>query len=158
DAVTQANSAMQTIADINVKLQGLDPRSASAADLEDQRDHAIDQLSQLMDIRVVTNDANQANVFTTSGVQLVGVEASTLSFNPQGTVTANTQWSSNPSKSELGSVLLTFPHGGSLDLVASNSIRSGKIAAYLDLRDKTLVQAQTQLDQFAATLASALSD
>ena len=43
-----------------------------------------------MDIRVVTNDLNQVNVFTTSGVQLVGAEASRLSFNPQGTVTPNT--------------------------------------------------------------------
>jgi flagellar hook-associated protein 1 FlgK len=158
DAVTQANTAMQTIADVNVKLQGLDPSSAAAADLMDQRDQAITNLSQLMDVRVVTNGANQANVFTNSGLQLVGVEASKLSFNQQGTVTATTQWSSNPAQSQLGSITLTFPHGGTLDLVQSNSIRSGKIAAYLDLRDKTLVQAQTQLDQFAATMASALSD
>ena len=32
------------------------------------------------------------------------------------------------------------------------------MAAYIELRDKTLVQAQTQLDQFAASMASALSD
>ena len=39
----------------------------------DQRDRYIDQLSQLMDIRVVTDDHNQVNIFTNSGVQLVGV-------------------------------------------------------------------------------------
>src|SRR5205807_7234968 len=55
DAVTQANAAMQTIANVNIKLQGLDPHSAAAADFEDQRDQAISQLSQLMDVRVVTN-------------------------------------------------------------------------------------------------------
>ena len=38
------------------------------------------------------------------------------------------------------------------------SIRSGKIAAYLELRDNTLVQAQAQIDQFAASMSSALSD
>jgi flagellar hook-associated protein 1 len=158
DAVIVANTAMQTIAGVNLKLQGLDPHSAAAADLLDQRDQAINQLSHLMDIRVVVNDANQANVFTNSGVQLVGVEASRLNFDPQGTVTANTLWNSDPTKSDLGSITLTFPHGGSLDLIETNSIRSGQIAAYLDLRDKTLVQAQTQLDQFAAAMASALSD
>ena len=44
------------------------------------------------------------------------------------------------------------------DLVSAKSIRSGKIAAYLELRDNTLVQAQAQIDQFAASMASALSD
>ena len=41
---------------------------------------------------------------------------------------------------------------------STNSIRSGKIAAYLELRDNTLVQAQAQIDQFAASMSSALSD
>ena len=84
-------------------------------------------------------------------MQLVGAEASTLSFNPQGTVTPNTQWDADPTKSNLGTLTLHFPNGGSLDLIQTNSIRSGTIAGYLELRDKTLVQAQTQLDQFAAT-------
>jgi flagellar hook-associated protein 1 FlgK len=43
-------------------------------------------------------------------------------------------------------------------VVANNIISSGRIAADLKLRDQTLVQAQTQVDQFAATLASSLSD
>jgi flagellar hook-associated protein 1 FlgK len=42
-------------------------------------------------------------------------------------------------------------------LVSTKSIRSGKIAAHLELRDNTLV-AQAQIDQFAASMSSALSD
>ena len=42
--------------------------------------------------------------------------------------------------------------------MSTNSIRSGKIAAYLELRDNTLVKAQAQIDQFAASMSSALSD
>jgi flagellar hook-associated protein 1 len=42
--------------------------------------------------------------------------------------------------------------------VANNVISSGQIAADLQLRDQTLVQAQTQVDQMAATLSSSLSD
>jgi flagellar hook-associated protein 1 FlgK len=45
-----------------------------------------------------------------------------------------------------------------MDVVANNIISSGQIAADLKLRDQTLVQAQTQVDQFAATLSSSLSD
>ena len=43
-------------------------------------------------------------------------------------------------------------------MIATRSINSGQIAADLKLRDKTLVQAQTQVDQLAASMASALSD
>src|SRR6267154_5104238 len=43
-------------------------------------------------------------------------------------------------------------------VTATGAIKSGKIAAYTELRDKTLVEAQNQLDQFAATLSGALSD
>lgn len=158
DAVNTANNALQQIANINKQLLGSHNSDASSASLMDQRDQYITQLSQLMDVRVVTGANNQIGLFTNSGVELVGSEAVTLSFNPQGTVTPDTLWNADPSKSNLGSINLTFPHGGDVDLVASNTFRSGKIAAYLELRDKTLVQAQTQVDQFAASLSSALTD
>lgn len=157
-SVDAANNAMKQIATINNQLLGTTGDDAAAASLLDQRDQYVAQLSQLMDIRVITNDRNQVTVFTNSGVQLVGSEAATISFDAQGTVTPNTTWSSDPSKSTLGTLTLTFPHGGDIDLIATNSIRSGSIAANLQLRDQTLVQAQAQIDQLAASMASALSD
>ena len=158
NAVSTANNAMAQIATINNQLAGGGQTDASTAALLDQRDQYITQLSQLMDIRVVTNDNNQVSVFTNSGVQLVGVQAAKLSFNAQGTVTPNTSWNADPSKSNLGTISIDFPNGGSMDLVSTGSIRSGAIAAYLELRDNTLVQAQAQVDQLAASMSSALSD
>jgi flagellar hook-associated protein 1 FlgK len=158
DSVTTANNAMAQIAFINNQLQSGGKTDAATASLLDQRDQYITQLSELMDIRTVVNDLNQVTVFTNSGVQLVGTEASKLSFNPQGTMTPNTLYNSDPTKSNVGTITINFPRGGSYDLVSTNSIRSGKIAAYLELRDNTLVKAQAQVDQFAASMASALSD
>lgn len=158
DSVISANNAMARIAAINVQLQNNGQTDASTASLLDQRDQYIDQLSQLIDIRTVTNNLNQVTIFTNSGVQLVGTEASQLSFNAQGTMTPNTLYSNDPTKNNVGTITINFPHGGSYDMVSTNSIRSGKIAAYLELRDKTLVQAQAQIDQFAASMSSALSD
>src|SRR5882672_9925708 len=153
-----ADNAMAQIAAINNQLQNNGATDASTASLLDQRDQYINQLSQLMDIRTVTNNLNQVTVFTNSGVQLVGTEAAKLSFNQQGTMTPNTLYNTNPTQSNVGSITINFPHGGSYDLVATNAIRSGKIAAYLELRDNTLVKAQAQIDQFAASMSSALSD
>lgn len=158
DAANVANNAMAQIANINVQLMRGGQSDGAAAQLLDQRDRYISQLSDLMDIRVIANDQNQVNIFTSSGVQLVGAEAAKFTFNAQGTVTANTQWDSDPAKSSLGSMTVNFPQGGSMDLFATGAFRSGKIAALVELRDNTLVQAQAQLDQFAAGMASLLSD
>ena len=162
DSVNTANNLMSQIATINNQIAanplGGTSTDASTAALLDQRDQYITQLSELMDIRVTTNGANQVTVFTNSGVQLVGNEAARLSFNAQGTVSPNTLWNSDPSKSNLGSVVVSYANGGSIDLTATGGIKSGKIAAYTELRDKSLVEAQNQLDQFAASLSSALSD
>lgn len=158
DSIVTANNAMAQIAFINNQLQNNGTTDAATASLLDQRDQYITQLSSLVDIRTVVNDLNQVTVFTNSGVQLVGTEAAQLSFNPQGTITPNTLYNSDPAKNNVGTITINFPHGGSYDLVSTNSIRSGKIAAYLELRDNTLVKAQAQIDQFAASMASALSD
>ncbi|HEX5506981.1 MAG TPA: flagellar hook-associated protein FlgK [Pseudolabrys sp.] len=156
--VTAANTALQQIASLNQQISGSTHNDATSAALEDQRDKYIDQLSQLMDIKVLTNNNNQVSVFTSSGVQLVGLSASQLSFNAQGAVTAQSQWNADPSKSTLGTITLTAPNGSTTDLIATGGIHSGEIAAYLQMRDQTLVQAQTQLDQLAASMSSALSD
>ena len=156
--VQTANNALQKIAQINQQLAGLTTNDSATATLEDQRDQYINQLSQLMDIRVAHGSNNQVSVFTTSGTELAGTQASQLSFNATGTVTANEQWNSDPSKSGLGTITVTPPGGAPIDLVASGEIRSGQIGAYLNMRDNVLVQAQGQLDEMAAQMSLALSN
>jgi flagellar hook-associated protein 1 len=158
-SVTTANTDMAQIASINTQLQSLSPTDPAAATLEDQRDTAINQLAQLVDIKVTTDGANQTNVFTNAGVQLVGGSlASTFNFTSPGTLNAASLYNADPTKSGVGSLTITLPNGSSLDVVANHVISSGQIAADLTLRDQTLVQAQSQVDQMAATLASSLSD
>jgi flagellar hook-associated protein 1 len=157
-SVGQANAAMTQIAQINTRLQGMSSTDPTAVTLMDQRDSAIDQLSQLMDVRVSTDNTNQTTVYTTNGVELVGAQASTLNFNSQGTLNANSQWNANPAQSSAGALTIKLANGSVIDMIATNSISSGQIAADLTLRDKTLVQAQAQVDQLAASMASALSD
>jgi flagellar hook-associated protein 1 FlgK len=158
-SVGQVNTDLTQIAAFNTRLQGMDPSDPAASTLMDQRDSAITQLAQLMDIRVTTDSANQANIFTNSGIQLVGAsEASQLTFNSPGTLGANSLYNTDPTKSGVGSLTIKLPNGANFDLVANGAIGSGKIAADLKLRDQTLVQAQTQVDQLAATVSSSLSD
>lgn len=158
DSVAKANDAMQRISDINKQLGTANATDATTATLLDQRDQYVSQLAQLMDVKVVQNDHNQITVFTGSGIQLAGIEASHLNFDAQGSMAPSAQWSADPTKRNVGTITLTGASGGTFDLIANKSIRSGKIAAYLEMRDQVLVQAQNQLDGLAAGMASALSD
>src|ERR1700728_3606220 len=157
-SVSSANADMTQIANLNTQLQGLSPTDPSAATLEDQRDTAINQLAQLMGINVTTGGNNQVTIYTNTGVQLVGAQASTLSFNGPSTLGASNLYSTNPTQNGVGTITLTSPSGATVDMNATNSITSGQIGADLQLRDPTLVQAQNQVDQLAATMSSALSD
>lgn len=159
NSATQANADMNQIAQINTQLQGLSSTDPRAATLEDQRDNAISDLSKLVDVRVTTDSSNQVNIFTNSGVQLVGAGlASQFVYSSQGALGATSLYNSDPSKSGVSSLSIKLPNGSSIDVVANNVLSSGQIAADLKLRDQTLVQAQTQVDQMAATLASSASD
>ncbi|MET4390525.1 flagellar hook-associated protein 1 FlgK [Bradyrhizobium sp. F1.4.3] len=155
----QANAAMNQIADINTKLQGLASTDPSAATLMDQRDQAINSLSKYVDVRVTTDGSNQANIYTTTGIQLVGAGlASQFSFASAGALDATSLYNTDPAKSGVGAFNIKLPNGSSIDVAANNVVSSGQIAADLKLRDQTLVQAQNQVDQLAATMSSALSD
>lgn len=157
-AVTQANEAMRQIALLNQKIAAAGEGDSATATLLDQRDAYVDQLSKLMDVNVVKGDHNQVTIFTNSGIQLVGTQASQLSFDAKGTIGANSLWSSDPDQRGVGTLTLVSPTGGSVDLIESHSIRSGTIAAYLQVRDEDLVQAQNQMDAMASAMASALSN
>ena len=159
NSANQANTDLSQIAQINTQLQGLSPTDPQAATLMDQRDSAINDLSKLVDIRVVTDSSNQANIFTTTGSQLVSAGfASQFNFSSAGALTPTSLYNANPAKNGVGTLSLHLPNGANIDVVANNIVSSGQIAADLKPRDQTLVQAQTQVDQFAATLASSLSD
>jgi flagellar hook-associated protein 1 len=157
--VQSANGLITQIGQLNQQLQASTAADSTTATLEDQRDQDVTQLAQLMNINVVQNSGNQISIFTGTGLQLVsGSQASQLSFDNAGTLTATSLWSANPSQDGVGTITLTSPGGATTDLIASNAIQSGQIAAYLQMRDTILPQAQNQLDELANQMAQSLSN
>src|SRR6185312_10309853 len=105
NSATQANTDLNQIAQINTQLQGLPPTDPQAATLMDQRDNAINDLSKYVDVRVVTDPSNQASIFTTTGVQLVGGPlASQFNFSSPGALTPTSLYSANPAQSGVGTL------------------------------------------------------
>lgn len=156
DAVERVNGLLKTIENVQTQIIALSSQDVELGALLDQRDAAINELAGLIDIQVTPNGANNVSIFTNSGVSLFDMQASQLAFDEKP-LSAQSMWNANPALSGAGTIRLVSPSGYSQDLIADGSIRSGKIAALLELRDDILVKAQAQLDEIAHSLAASLS-
>ncbi|MEL6062894.1 MULTISPECIES: flagellar hook-associated protein FlgK [unclassified Methylobacterium] len=153
-----AGALLTSIASLNTKIQNTSD-DASLADLQDQRDQAITSLSSYMDIKTTAQRDGTVSILTQSGVTLVDRgSAASLSFDGRGTLNANATYSTDPNQRSVGTITATLPGGGVIDLGAPNVLRSGSLAAEFELRDQTLPQAQRQLDDLAAGLATGLTN
>lgn len=153
-----ASTILSSVARLNAKIQNTTDAS-SLADLQDQRDQVINTLSGYMDVQTVAQRDGTVSVLTQSGVTLVDRgTAATLSFDGHGSLNPTSSYSTDPAKRTVGTITATLPGGGKIDLGAPGAIRSGSLAAGIELRDQVLPQAQRQLDDLAGGLASALTD
>lgn len=158
NAVSRVNSLLSTIEELDRQVVAVGAGgNNSTAGLQDKRDAAIDELSEYMDIHVTDQIGGAVAISLTDGTQLYDDVAVTLSFDQQGVVDASRFYSTEDSERSLGTIRISSGPGSGVDLFKSGSIRSGKIAAYKQLRDETLVDAQAQLDTIAATLSKATS-
>jgi flagellar hook-associated protein 1 FlgK len=157
-SVQRVNEILTQIEEISNRIIGANQASAEIASLHDTRDTLIAELATLVDIQTVDAADGQIAIFTTSGVSLFDRKAARLEFDGRDNLNALAFWDSDPTKRNVGTITLTSPNGYQVDLVADKSLRSGTIAAHLEMRDKTLVEAQAQLDEIAHSLALALSN
>lgn len=159
NGVQQINDLLDSLTTVNAKIVG-SPNTASTASLRDQRDRIVAELSQYMDIRTSEDARGSLSITTSSGTQIFdGRPAVTFSFDQHENIGANSQWSADPAQRGVGTITMRSSAGGAaIDAIANKVFKSGEIAANIELRDKTLVQAQAQLDEIAAQMSSALSD
>lgn len=157
-AVTRTNELLDQLTDVNARIVNA-PQTSATADLRDQRDRIISELSQYVEIRTDERPNGSVSITTASGTQLFdGRPTIKFEFDQRGNIGPQSQWSSDPAQRGVGTIVARDLSGNSFDAIANNTFRSGEIGALIELRDKTLVQAQRQLDEIAAQLASALSD
>ena len=130
-SVDDVNTDVKQIADLNAEIRQQAATGGSTADLEDQRNAALQDLSSKMNVSYFTASNGDLQVYTSSGQSLVDTVAHTLSYTPAANVTASTSYSPGSS--------------------------TGFSAITLNGVDITLPAAQSQLDQLAQQLASSLN-
>lgn len=158
DQITKVNGLTKQIADLNSQVVGQQAAGRDVSNLLDARDEAVRQLSSYMDIGTLESADGHLSVFTTSGLSLVSDHGTQFEFDARGTLTAGTVWSKDDAERTVGTIRVADNGSQVIDLIASGTLRSGSLAALVELRDHTLVDAQAQLDDIAAGLAEAMSN
>lgn len=158
DGVTKVNELLGALTEVNARIIAR-PNDNSTADLRDQRDRILSELSHYVDIKTTEDARGSVTVITSSGTQLFdGQAAVKFSFDEHMGLSPDDQWSADPALRGVGTIRMLDTSGNASDAIVNNIFRSGSIAANIELRDKTLVRAQAQLDEIAAQMSRALSD
>lgn len=148
--VSSANDAIAEINSLNKAIQSAQAAGNPPSDLLDQRDAAVKQLSQLMDIRVTPQANGRITVLTGDGTQLVGEDYVKLQYDPAPPGAAYGSITAYQVSGLTGEV---NPNGHPLDV----HITSGEIRGLIDMRDQTLPDLSGSLSELAGTLADGLN-
>lgn len=157
-AVEEVNGALRGIEALNREIANRKTAGQSTADLEDRRDLHLRTVANNLDVRTVERTDGSFVVFSSGGQVLVSDRAVELKFDGRQQIGPENLYSTDDSERGVGTITLTSAGGNVVDLLKASPPRAGRIAGLLELRDKTLVQAQNQLDELAQKLAVGLSD
>jgi flagellar hook-associated protein 1 FlgK len=141
--VGAVNSALGTIGSLSDQIVTLRADGESTADLENQRDAAVQGLSQILNVNVLEQPNGDMVVSTASGTDLP-IHASSGPLSVSG---ANVQPGSYYPGGGIGAITL-----GGVDV--TQQLAGGQLGANITLRDTTLPTYQAGLDEFSQNLAS----
>lgn len=132
--VFAVNEALRRIDELNPQIIRQLAIGGEVAGLDNQRDQALQELSELIDIRISRNDDGRVFVTTGSGTVLLDSVRRELEYNPPGIVTSQTRF--GPIEIFRVDPLSGQRIGTPRDL--DPDLRSGTIRGLLDLRDGDL--------------------
>lgn len=155
--VAQLNNSLSSLEDINQKMADNSLSEGSKAGLFDERDRLVADVAEIIDVQVDYRDNGTISLMTRSGLGLLDGTASQFNFEAAGNLSATSQFNLDSAESGVGALTMTTVSGLNLDLVQQGVLQSGSLGALIELRDTTLVDVQSQLDDIASSMALALS-
>lgn len=155
--VHNLNGMLNSLAEVNHRMLDLGMTETARAALLDQRDRLVGSVAEMIDVRADYRADGTVALMTRSGVGLIDNGVSTFKFESAGNLSPNSIFDPDPAQTKVGKMTLTTPSGLTIDLVTQGVLQGGELGGLVTLRDRTLVEAQEQLDQIAAGLALAFS-
>ncbi|MGC8535033.1 MAG: flagellar hook-associated protein FlgK [Rhizomicrobium sp.] len=149
-SITTVNTLIKQIYTLNTQISAANSTTTPPNGLMDQRDAALQQLSQYIGVRTQPGPNGQLIVSTQDGVTLVGSSYGQLSYtssNGVGSYPPIQLAMIDPATGQsVGSTTALDPH-----------LSSGKLQGYIDMRDGALAQLGQELGNFAQTTANAFN-
>ena len=122
-----------------------------AAGLMDERQSLVNQISEIVPVRVVQRDNNQIALFTTGGAILLDGTASEIGFDGAGVMAAHLTLDS-------GALSGLTINGYPVSTADDGPLGGGTLGAAFAIRDELAPEAQSQLDAFARDLMTRFED
>ena len=155
--VNNLNGMLNSLSEVNNRMLDLGMTDGARAALMDQRDRLVSSVAEMVDVQADYRPNGTVALMTRSGVGLLDNGVSTFSFESAGSLSPNSTFDPTGVDTKVGKLTLTTPSGLTIDLVAQGVLQGGELGGLVTLRDKTLVEAQEQLDEIASNLALAFS-
>lgn len=145
-AVEKANGLLEQIELLNVEISRAAVAGDDSSGAESAQAKLIDDLAQILDIRVSVRPVGGVSIRTGDGMMLAGDGSATLSYTRAGAVNAESHFSE---------VWLTEPRGEKRSLI--DHLASGEIKGLLELRDREAPAAAERLAELVTRVADELN-
>lgn len=146
--VTEINDLLSGIHDLNQKIVKNNAIASGTSDLEDKRDQALNDLAQKLDIQYFIRADNSVTIYSKSGQMLLDNQPQKLSYSAS---TTTDTWMT-AAGGQFGKITID---AGTTDFGAE--VTGGKLAALVALRDKTIPNLQSNIDQMCAQLRTSVN-
>lgn len=139
EAVTEVNTNLQQVQELNRQITRAYALGQPTGDLEDVRDVALSKIAENMDIQTFRRDTGEMVVFTKAGRILVDGNAVQLSYSTPNTMNTTDN-------------IPSISINGQTQIDIKSEFRDGKIAGLITSVDSTLKGVANQLNQLAESL------
>jgi flagellar hook-associated protein 1 FlgK len=143
--VDRINDLLQDVGDLNTQI-ARSYHVGESSGAENALSQVLDELSGLIDIRVIRQNSGALEVRTTDGVLLAGNTVATLSYSSIGIASPG---DTHPA--------ITIQSGVAPAQTFESHVRSGELRGLLDVRDRELPAIAAILGEFAGKTADALN-
>jgi flagellar hook-associated protein 1 FlgK len=142
-AVTEVNADLNQILELNLRIAESLALGQPVADLQDQRDLAINRVSEQMGVEYFTRSTGEVVLFTSNGRSLVDRTVTPLSHTPASAYSAQLFY--DGTGTAIDGIDL-----GSIDI--TTEITNGRIGGLIQMRDTALPDLYSQIEELTAAL------
>lgn len=136
--VADLNQALYDLAELNGKMRNFETGTLEAAALGDQMDGLLDQVAEIVGVRISYSSDNMVSIYTTGGAALL-----------EGTQVQDVSYNASDGSFFAGETEITPGKEG------VRGIEEGSLVGFSELKSEILPQFQLQLDEYARGLIQA---